>query len=104
MANSSNDPQYDTDGNEGPTIGNPTPTNLAPTNSGSVNFSNQSWNPFSKSLTSSPTIKLDRINFLAWKSQVAPTVIGHNFDDLLFSKDKPPQFLINGDPNPAYSQ
>uniref|UniRef100_A0A803PVN2 Retrotransposon Copia-like N-terminal domain-containing protein n=1 Tax=Cannabis sativa TaxID=3483 RepID=A0A803PVN2_CANSA len=42
-----------------------------------------SWNPFQHSLNSSLTVKLDRSNFLAWKSQVIPTVIGHGLDDVL---------------------
>uniref|UniRef100_A0A803NT53 Retrotransposon Copia-like N-terminal domain-containing protein n=1 Tax=Cannabis sativa TaxID=3483 RepID=A0A803NT53_CANSA len=44
----------------------------------------QHWNPFQNSLNSSLTVKLDRSNYLAWKSQVVPTVIGHGLDDLLF--------------------
>lgn len=35
---------------------------------------------------------------------MVPTVIGHDLDDFLFSNNKPSQFLINGDPNLAYSQ
>lgn len=64
----------------------------------------QSWNPFSHSLTSSLTIKLDRTNFLAWKSQVLPTVIGHDLDDILLSDVSPPQLLITGAPNPVFAQ
>uniref|UniRef100_A0A803NPG5 Reverse transcriptase Ty1/copia-type domain-containing protein n=1 Tax=Cannabis sativa TaxID=3483 RepID=A0A803NPG5_CANSA len=52
------------------------------------------WNPFSSSLTSSLTLKLDRQNFLAWKSQVVPTVIGHELDDILFSNVSPPSNLV----------
>ena len=63
-----------------------------------------SSNPFSNSLVSSLTIKLDRSNFLAWKSQVLPTVIGHDLDDILLSNVSPPQFLLTGAVNPAYLQ
>ncbi|XP_060972468.1 uncharacterized protein LOC133038362 [Cannabis sativa] len=40
-----------------------------------------SWNLFSNSVSSSLTIKLDCLNL---KSQVVPTVIGHDLDDILF--------------------
>uniref|UniRef100_A0A803QPE7 Retrotransposon Copia-like N-terminal domain-containing protein n=1 Tax=Cannabis sativa TaxID=3483 RepID=A0A803QPE7_CANSA len=61
------------------------------------------WNPFSSSLTSSLTLKLDRQNFLAWKSQVVPTVIGHELDDILFNNVSPPSNLVTGAPNPAFA-
>uniref|UniRef100_A0A803P5F5 Retrotransposon Copia-like N-terminal domain-containing protein n=1 Tax=Cannabis sativa TaxID=3483 RepID=A0A803P5F5_CANSA len=61
-----------------------------------------SLNPFSNSLTSSLTIKLDRINYLSWKSQVVTTVIGHDLDQILFSDVIPTPTLINGAPNPEY--
>lgn len=63
-----------------------------------------SWNPFSNSLTASLTLKLDRTNFLSWKSQVVPTVIGHDLDELLFTALAPPPKLINGVDNPLYFQ
>ena len=62
------------------------------------------WNPFSNSLTASLTLKLDRSNFLSWKSQVIPTVIGHDLDDLLFRDSSPPSTLLNGAPNPLFLQ
>ncbi|XP_060965299.1 uncharacterized protein LOC133034261 [Cannabis sativa] len=61
-------------------------------------------NPFSSSLSTSLTIKLDRANFLSWKSQVVPAVIGHDLDAILFNGVPPPQNLINGNPNPLYQQ
>uniref|UniRef100_A0A803NTD2 Uncharacterized protein n=1 Tax=Cannabis sativa TaxID=3483 RepID=A0A803NTD2_CANSA len=90
MANSSNDPQSDTDVNNAPAMAHSTPT---PMISG---FSNQPWNPFSNSLSYSLAIKLDRVNFLSWKFQVVPTTIGHDLNDLLFSNVKPLKFLTNG--------
>ncbi|KAM6590968.1 hypothetical protein CsatA_013573 [Cannabis sativa] len=63
-----------------------------------------SWNPFSNSLSSSLTVKLDRVNFLSWKSQVIPTVIGHDLDEILFTGVPPPSTLLNGNSNPAYLQ
>ncbi|XP_060969872.1 uncharacterized protein LOC133037075 [Cannabis sativa] len=57
---------------------------------------NPPWNLFSHSLTSNLTIKLDRHNFLSWKSQVIPTVIGHDLDEILFTGTSPPQNLVNG--------
>uniref|UniRef100_A0A803NG15 Retrotransposon Copia-like N-terminal domain-containing protein n=1 Tax=Cannabis sativa TaxID=3483 RepID=A0A803NG15_CANSA len=62
------------------------------------------WNPFSNSLFAALTIKIDRTNFLAWKSQVVPTVIGHDLDDTLFTGVPPPQNLVIGAPNPQYLQ
>ena len=59
-------------------------------------------NPFSNSLVSSLTIKLDRSNFRAWKSQVLPTVIGHDLDEILLTYLSPTQHLITGASNPAY--
>uniref|UniRef100_A0A803NN30 Retrotransposon Copia-like N-terminal domain-containing protein n=1 Tax=Cannabis sativa TaxID=3483 RepID=A0A803NN30_CANSA len=56
----------------------------------------QYWNPFSYSLASSLTIKLDRTNFLAWKSQMLPTVIGHDLDEILLTNLSPPRSLVNG--------
>ena len=61
-----------------------------------------SWNPFQHSLNSTLTVKLDRSNFLAWKSQVLPTVIGHGLDDLLLTGVPPPATLVNGLVNPAF--
>ncbi|XP_062075736.1 uncharacterized protein LOC133779850 [Humulus lupulus] len=52
------------------------------------------WSPFSSSLISSLTLKLDRVNFLAYKSQVVPTVIGHDLEDILFSNVSPPMTLV----------
>ncbi|KAF4356821.1 hypothetical protein G4B88_030118 [Cannabis sativa] len=63
-----------------------------------------SWNPFSNSLSSSLTVKLDRVNFLSWKSQVVPTVIGHDLDEILFTGVPPPKTLLNGNSNPEYLQ
>uniref|UniRef100_A0A803NKT0 Integrase catalytic domain-containing protein n=1 Tax=Cannabis sativa TaxID=3483 RepID=A0A803NKT0_CANSA len=62
------------------------------------------WNPFSNSLTASLTLKLDRTNFLSWKSQVVPTVIGHDLDNLLFSNEAPLERLINVVENPQFLQ
>uniref|UniRef100_A0A803Q8D0 Integrase catalytic domain-containing protein n=1 Tax=Cannabis sativa TaxID=3483 RepID=A0A803Q8D0_CANSA len=62
------------------------------------------WNPFSHSLTSNLTIKLDRNNFLSWKSQVIPTVIGHDLDEILFTDTPPPQNLVNRTVNSEYTQ
>ncbi|XP_062094329.1 uncharacterized protein LOC133800388 [Humulus lupulus] len=64
----------------------------------------QQWNRFSNSLSSSLTIKLDRANFLAWKSQVVPTVIGHDLDENFFSDISPPPKLVNGENNPVFFQ
>uniref|UniRef100_A0A803P4A9 Integrase catalytic domain-containing protein n=1 Tax=Cannabis sativa TaxID=3483 RepID=A0A803P4A9_CANSA len=55
------------------------------------------------SLSSSLTVKLDRSNFLAWKSQVIPTVIGHGLDDVLLTGIPPPAQLVNGNVNPEFS-
>uniref|UniRef100_A0A803Q8R6 Retrovirus-related Pol polyprotein from transposon TNT 1-94-like beta-barrel domain-containing protein n=1 Tax=Cannabis sativa TaxID=3483 RepID=A0A803Q8R6_CANSA len=62
------------------------------------------WNPFANSLSSSLTIKLNRINYLSWKSQVVPTVTGHGLDQILFSNITPPPNLITGAPNLEYLQ
>uniref|UniRef100_A0A803QS75 Uncharacterized protein n=1 Tax=Cannabis sativa TaxID=3483 RepID=A0A803QS75_CANSA len=50
-------------------------------------------NLFSHSLNSLLTTKLDHVNFLSWKSQVVSTLIGHDFDDILFTRVPPPQLL-----------
>ena len=63
-----------------------------------------SWNPFSNSLTSSLTVKLDRSNFFVWKSQVVPTIIGHDLDEILFTNVSPPTTLVTGAPNPGFLQ
>uniref|UniRef100_A0A803Q8N2 Uncharacterized protein n=1 Tax=Cannabis sativa TaxID=3483 RepID=A0A803Q8N2_CANSA len=65
---------------------------------------NHPWNPFSNSLTSSLTLKLDRLNFLSRKSQVVPAVIGHDLDGILFTGVPPPRNLVTGIPNPEYVQ
>uniref|UniRef100_A0A803QSB7 Uncharacterized protein n=1 Tax=Cannabis sativa TaxID=3483 RepID=A0A803QSB7_CANSA len=62
------------------------------------------WNPFSNSLTTSLTLKLDLNNFLSLKSQVVPTVIGHDLDQILFPDISPPTTLVTGAPNPEYAQ
>ncbi|KAF4384467.1 hypothetical protein G4B88_007104 [Cannabis sativa] len=54
------------------------------------------WNAFSHSLTSSLTIKLDRANYLAWKSQVVPTVIGHDLDEIFALSSEPRDYECNG--------
>ncbi|KAF4403314.1 hypothetical protein G4B88_007960 [Cannabis sativa] len=64
---------------------------------------NPPWNPFQNSLHSSLTVKLDRSNFLAWKSQVIPTVIGHGLDDILLGGISPPEKLVNGQSNPEFT-
>uniref|UniRef100_A0A803PJV9 Retrovirus-related Pol polyprotein from transposon RE1 n=1 Tax=Cannabis sativa TaxID=3483 RepID=A0A803PJV9_CANSA len=61
-------------------------------------------NPFSHSLTSTLTVKLDRTNFLSWKSQVLPTVIGHDLDEILLAGIPPPAQLVSGEPNPMLRQ
>ena len=61
------------------------------------------WNPFQNSLNSSLTVRLDRTNYLAWKSQVIPTVIGHGLDDILLTGVAPVQRLINGGINPEFT-
>uniref|UniRef100_A0A803PSP5 Uncharacterized protein n=1 Tax=Cannabis sativa TaxID=3483 RepID=A0A803PSP5_CANSA len=58
-----------------------------------------SWNLFSNSVSSSLTIKLDCLNL---KSQVVPTVIGHDLDDILFHGVPHPSTLVNGNPNPTH--
>ncbi|KAM6559183.1 hypothetical protein CsatA_028422 [Cannabis sativa] len=60
------------------------------------------WNPFQNSLNSSLTVKLDRSNFLAWKSQVIPTVIGHGLDDILLAGVAPQERMVNGQENPMF--
>ncbi|KAM6556730.1 hypothetical protein CsatB_003749 [Cannabis sativa] len=50
-----------------------------------------SWNLFSNSVSSSLTIKLDCLNL---KSQVVPTVIGHDLDDILFHGVPHPSTLL----------
>uniref|UniRef100_A0A803PEN8 Retrovirus-related Pol polyprotein from transposon TNT 1-94-like beta-barrel domain-containing protein n=1 Tax=Cannabis sativa TaxID=3483 RepID=A0A803PEN8_CANSA len=65
---------------------------------------NPTWNSFSNSLSSSLTHKLDRNNYLSWKSQVVPTVIDHDLDQILFSDVTPPGNLVTGAPNPKYVQ
>uniref|UniRef100_A0A803PJX9 Retrotransposon Copia-like N-terminal domain-containing protein n=1 Tax=Cannabis sativa TaxID=3483 RepID=A0A803PJX9_CANSA len=77
----------------------PAPTTMANASS-SVAPANHTWNPFPNSLTSSLTLKLDRLNFLSWKSQVVPAVIGQDLDEILFTKVHPPQNLVTGTPNP----
>ncbi|KAF4379061.1 hypothetical protein F8388_022148 [Cannabis sativa] len=64
---------------------------------------NPPWNLFQNSLHSSLTVKLDRSNFLAWKSQVIPTVIGHGLDDILLGGHSPPERLVNGQTNPEFT-
>ncbi|XP_062111588.1 uncharacterized protein LOC133823034 [Humulus lupulus] len=59
-------------------------------------------NPFANSLNSSLTVKLDRLNFLAWKSQVLPTVIGHGLDDILLTGAAPPRLMVDGSVNPEH--
>uniref|UniRef100_A0A803QN75 Retrotransposon Copia-like N-terminal domain-containing protein n=1 Tax=Cannabis sativa TaxID=3483 RepID=A0A803QN75_CANSA len=78
--------------------------NSTPASSVTPATTNSSWNPFSNSLTSSLTIKLDRTNYLAWKSQVVPTVIGHDLDEILFNNIHPPPTLITRETNPNFKQ
>uniref|UniRef100_A0A803QQJ5 Reverse transcriptase n=1 Tax=Cannabis sativa TaxID=3483 RepID=A0A803QQJ5_CANSA len=82
------------------TVTAPTP-DLFAQSSNSTSFV---WNSFSSSQSTSLTIKLDHANFLSWKSQVVPTVIGDDLDEILFSGISPPQLLIDGKTNPAYQQ
>uniref|UniRef100_A0A803PTS3 Retrotransposon Copia-like N-terminal domain-containing protein n=1 Tax=Cannabis sativa TaxID=3483 RepID=A0A803PTS3_CANSA len=60
------------------------------------------WNPFAHPLLASLKIKLDHINFLAWKFQVVPSVIGHDFDEILFTGVPPSQILYTGKPNSQF--
>uniref|UniRef100_A0A803P3U5 Retrovirus-related Pol polyprotein from transposon TNT 1-94-like beta-barrel domain-containing protein n=1 Tax=Cannabis sativa TaxID=3483 RepID=A0A803P3U5_CANSA len=64
---------------------NSSPAGISDPNAAPQAQATSSWNPFSHSLTSSLTIKLDRTHFLAWKSQVLPTVIGHELDEILLT-------------------
>ena len=54
----------------------------------------QATNLFATSLSSTLTTRLNQLNFLAWKSQVLPIVIGHGLESFLFSLDSPPQNLV----------
>ncbi|XP_060969741.1 uncharacterized protein LOC133036970 [Cannabis sativa] len=72
-----------------------TPATQAPQAPASQPTATGSWNPFSNSLSSSLIIKLDRVNFLSWKCQVIPTVIGHDLDEILFTGVPPPTTLLN---------
>uniref|UniRef100_A0A803PZZ3 Uncharacterized protein n=1 Tax=Cannabis sativa TaxID=3483 RepID=A0A803PZZ3_CANSA len=79
---------------------NPPPSSAqAPTTSAPAP-ANPPWNPFQNSLHSSLTVKLDRSNFSALKSQVIPTIIGHGLDDILLGGVCAPERLVNGQTNP----
>ena len=54
--------------------------------------------PFTTTLSTTLSIKLDRDDFLLWKSQVLPTTRGHGIEDYLFgTKPQPPEFLESQD-------
>ena len=54
--------------------------------------------PFTTTLSTTLSIKLDRDNFLLWKSQLLPTTRGHGIEDYLFgTKPQPPKFLESQD-------
>ncbi|KAL2517514.1 Uncharacterized protein Adt_13761 [Abeliophyllum distichum] len=75
------------------------------------NFSNQSQNydsnsmsqtpthmsnlpPFSMNLTQAASVKLDKDNYLLWKNVIMPIIRGHSLEGyLLGSKVCPPQFI-----------
>ncbi|KAF4384398.1 hypothetical protein F8388_004631 [Cannabis sativa] len=82
---------------------NPPRSAAQPTTAAAQAPTNPPWNPFQNSLHSSLTVKLDRSNFLAWKSQVIPTVIGHGLDDILLGGHSPPERLVNGQTNPEFT-
>uniref|UniRef100_A0A803Q341 Retrovirus-related Pol polyprotein from transposon TNT 1-94-like beta-barrel domain-containing protein n=1 Tax=Cannabis sativa TaxID=3483 RepID=A0A803Q341_CANSA len=77
--------------------GQPVPPRAPSTNTAltqaAVERPNQMNNPFSHSLTSTLTVKLDPTNFLSWKSQVLPTVIGLDLDEILLAGIPPPAQL-----------
>ncbi|KAK9142413.1 hypothetical protein Syun_011813 [Stephania yunnanensis] len=50
--------------------------------------------PFASSMSQLVTIKLDRTNFLMWKSIVVLLIIGCEFDGHLFGTDKCPEKLL----------
>ena len=60
-------------------------------------------NPFVTSLSFAPTMHFDRLNFLAWKSQVLVANIGHGLESFLFSPNSPPKFLAYGAINPDFT-
>ncbi|KAL2484999.1 O-fucosyltransferase family protein [Abeliophyllum distichum] len=50
--------------------------------------------PFGMNLTQSPSVKLDKDNFLLWKNIIMPMVKGHNLESyLLGTKECPAQFI-----------
>ncbi|RVW29631.1 hypothetical protein CK203_100968 [Vitis vinifera] len=54
--------------------------------------------PFTTTLSTTLLIKLDRDNFLLWKSQVLPIARGHGIEGCLFgTKPQPPEFLESQD-------
>ena len=74
-------------------------------------FIRQSVSPFSASLSSAISVKLDKENYLIWRSQIFPAIRGHNLQGLVLgTKTCPPEFLTVVDeagkskaiPNPEY--
>ncbi|KAL2493280.1 Chitin-binding type-1 domain-containing protein [Abeliophyllum distichum] len=77
--------------------------------------SNQS-SPFGVNLTQTPSVKLDKNNFLLWQNMILPIIRGHNLEGhILGTKVCPPEFVgtqIIGEagtnvemiPNPQYTQ
>ncbi|KAF4393387.1 hypothetical protein F8388_023191 [Cannabis sativa] len=86
-----------------PTAQTAAPTSATATAATPVLQPVQQWNPFQNSLNSSLTVRLDRTNFLAWKFQVIPTVIGHGLDDILLTGIAHVRVLVNGGPNPEFT-
>lgn len=49
---------------------------------------------YGMNITQSPSVKLDRNNFLLWKNTIMPMIKGHNLEGyLLGTKECPPEFL-----------
>ncbi|KAL2471676.1 Uncharacterized protein Adt_39812 [Abeliophyllum distichum] len=72
--------------------------------------------PFGMNLTQTPSVKLEKNNFLLWQSMILPIIRGHNLEGfILGSKKCPSEFLgtqtttgegknIETIPNPEYSK
>ncbi|KAL2506579.1 Uncharacterized protein Adt_22200 [Abeliophyllum distichum] len=49
---------------------------------------------FGMNLTQTPSVKLDRNNFLLWKNMIMPIIKGHNLEAFILGTKKcPPEFI-----------
>ncbi|KAL2481403.1 Uncharacterized protein Adt_34369 [Abeliophyllum distichum] len=50
--------------------------------------------PFGMNLTQTPSVKLDKNNFLLWKNMIMPIIKGHNLEGFILGTKKcPPEFI-----------